>query len=102
VLEVFAPCFPKGPYRSVLRDVKRLADALGERRDPDVHLAAMEKLAQKLPPELKPGVELLADRQRERQAVGNEILEAELEEVESADLRGRLEALADAAEAAAG
>src|SRR5919205_3587419 len=64
VLEVFAPCFPKGPYKSVLRDVKRLADALGERRDPDVHLAAMEKLAGTLPADLKPGVELLADRQR--------------------------------------
>ena len=64
VLEVFAPCFPKGPYKSVLRDVKRLADALGERRDPDVHLAAMEKLAATLPDSLRPGVELLADRPR--------------------------------------
>src|SRR5919205_3718096 len=71
VLEVFAPCFPKGPYKGVLRDVKRLADALGERRDPDVHLAAMEKLAAKLPADLKPGVELLADRQRARQQAGN-------------------------------
>jgi CHAD domain-containing protein len=100
VLEVFAPCFPKGPYRSVLRDVKRLADALGERRDPDVHLAAMERLAAELPPELRPGVELLAERQRERQAAGNELLAPELEDLERTDLRGRLEALADAAEAA--
>jgi CHAD domain-containing protein len=102
VLEVFAPCFPKGPYRSVLRDVKRLADALGERRDPDVHLAAMQKLAATLPDSLKPGVELLAQRQRERQAAGNELLAPELEDIERTDLRGRLEALADAAEAAAG
>ena len=101
VLEVFAPCFPKGPYKSVLRDVKRLADALGERRDPDVHLAAMEKLAATLPDSLKPGVELLAERQRARQAVGNELLAPELEDMERTDLRGRLEALADAAEAAA-
>jgi CHAD domain-containing protein len=101
VLEVFAPCFPKGPYKSVLRDVKRLADALGERRDPDVHLAAMEKLAETLPASLKPGVELLADRQRERQAAGNELLAPALEDTERTDLRGRLEALADAAEAAA-
>jgi CHAD domain-containing protein len=100
VLEVFAPCFPKGPYRSVLRDVKRLADALGERRDPDVHLAAMEKLAESLPPALKPGVELLADRQRARQAAGNEILAAALEDLERTELRARLDALADAAEAA--
>jgi CHAD domain-containing protein len=102
VLEVFAPCFPKGQYRSVLRDVKRLADALGERRDPDVHLAAMQKLAATLPDSLKPGVELLAERQRARQAVGNELLAPALEDMERTDLRGRLEALAEAAEAAGG
>src|SRR3954471_567368 len=101
VLEVFAPCFPKGPYSGVLRDVKAIADALGERRDPDVHLAAMETLAEKLPEHLKPGVELLAERQRERQAVGNDVLAPALEDMERTDLRGRLEALADAAEALA-
>jgi CHAD domain-containing protein len=100
VLEVFAPCFPRGPYRGVLRDVKLIADALGERRDPDVHLAAMEKLAEGLPPELRPGVELLADRQRARQAVGNDILAPALEDMDRTELRARLHALADAAEAA--
>jgi CHAD domain-containing protein len=101
VLEVFAPCFPTGPYRGVLRDVKALADALGERRDPDVHLAAMEKLAEKLPPELRPGIEELAERQRARQAAGNDLLAPALEDMERTDLRGRLHALADAAEAPA-
>ena len=101
VLEVFAPCFPRGPYRGVLRDVKMVADALGERRDPDVHLAAMEKLAAELPPELQPGIEELAERQRERQAVGNEVLAPALEDMERTDLRGRRHALADAAEALA-
>jgi CHAD domain-containing protein len=100
VLEVFAPCFPKGPYRGVLRDVKRIADALGERRDPDVHVAAMEKLAETLPPELRAGVDLLADRQRARQEAGNEILAPALEDMERTELRARLHALADAAEAA--
>ena len=95
VLEVFAPCFPRGPYRGVLRDVKMVADALGERRDPDVHLAAMQKLAEALPPELRPGVELLADRQRARQATGNEILAAALEDLERTELHARLHALAD-------
>jgi len=99
-LEVFRDAFPKRELKPVLRDVKRLADALGERHDPDVHLAAMEKLAKTLPASLKPGVELLADRQRERQAAGNELLAPELEDIERTDLRGRLEALADAAEAA--
>src|SRR4051812_25691342 len=101
VLEVFAPCFPTGPYRGVLRDVKVIADALGERRDPDVHLAAMEKLAEKLPPALRPGIEELVERQRARQAVGNDVLAPALEDMERTDLRGRLYALADAAEALA-
>ena len=45
VLEIFAPCFPKRLHRGVLRDVKALADALGERRDPDVHIAALDGFA---------------------------------------------------------
>ena len=45
VLEIFAPCFPKHLHRGVLRDVKALADALGERRDPDVHIAALDGFA---------------------------------------------------------
>jgi len=102
VLEIYEPCFPRKALRDVLDDVKALADALGERRDPDVHLAAMEKLAATLPESLRPGVELLAERQRARQAAGNALLAPELEDMERTDLRGRLEALADAAEAAAG
>src|SRR3954447_22073469 len=44
VLEIFAECFDPEEHRAVLSDVKRLADALGERRDPDVHLAALTQL----------------------------------------------------------
>jgi CHAD domain-containing protein len=89
VLEVFAPCFPKRPFKAALRDVKGLADALGERRDPDVHLEAMRAFG---------GVEPLVERLRERQAAGNAVLAAALEGAEASDLRGRLLALADAAE----
>ena len=42
VLEIFAPCFPRKACKAVLRDVKALADALGERRDPDVQIEALE------------------------------------------------------------
>jgi CHAD domain-containing protein len=93
VLEVFAPCFPKAPYKAALHDVKALADALGERRDPDVHLEAMRAHG---------GVEPLVERLQERQAAGNQVLAAALEAAEVSDLRGRLLALADAAEARAG
>jgi CHAD domain-containing protein len=100
VLEIFAPCFPRAPFQSVLADVKLLADALGERRDPDVHIDAMAGFATKVTAAQRPGVERLLERQRERQAEGNEILAAELERVERRDLHGRLLALADAAEEA--
>ena len=56
VLEIFAPCFPKKRHRAVLRDVKALADALGERRDPDVHIAALERFAAAVPEADRPGV----------------------------------------------
>ena len=44
-LEVFAACFATKQHRSVLREVKALADALGERRDPDVAIEELEKVA---------------------------------------------------------
>ena len=43
VLEIYEPCFPRKALREVLDDVKALADALGERRDPDVQLAQLEE-----------------------------------------------------------
>src|SRR5262245_66100478 len=40
-LEIFEPCFPERTFRQALGEVKRLADALGERRDRDVAIAAL-------------------------------------------------------------
>jgi len=100
VLEIFAPCFPRAPFESVLSDVKALADALGERRDPDVHIDAMAAFAEKVTATQRPGVQRLLEYQRERQTRGNEILATELERVERRDLHARLMALADAAEEA--
>jgi CHAD domain-containing protein len=98
VLEIFAACFPKAEYGSVLRDVKRLADALGERRDPDVHIAAMQAFAAVQPAANRPGIERFTAELRARQARGNEVLAVELERVAARDLHGRLLALSDAAE----
>jgi CHAD domain-containing protein len=98
VLEIFEPCFPKGDFKTVLRDVKALADALGERRDPDVHIEAMEAFAQAVPAAGRPGVEALVARLRERQARGNEALAAALERAREGDLHARLHSLADGAQ----
>jgi CHAD domain-containing protein len=98
VLEIFAPCFPAAEHQSVLRDVKALADALGERRDPDVHIEAMEGFAARVTAEQRAGVERLVQRLRERQAAGNLRLAAALEQTADSDLHVRLLALAVAAE----
>ena len=98
VLEIFAPCFPAAEFKGVLGDVKALADALGERRDPDVHIDALTRFARALTPAQRAGVGVLIDEQRALQAAGNEALAAALERIEERGLRERLLALADAAE----
>ena len=44
-IEVFAPCFPRKRHRAALKQVKALADALGERRDRDVAIEPLEGFA---------------------------------------------------------
>jgi CHAD domain-containing protein len=102
VLEIFAPCFPASEFGGVLRDVKQLADALGARRDPDVHIAALQSFASAVVPANRPGVRRLVAQQRERQRAGNEVLAVALGRIEQRGLHERLHALADAADADAG
>jgi CHAD domain-containing protein len=93
VLEIFAPCFPRAEHRAVLREVKALADALGERRDPDVQLEAIEGLEDAMGAEARPGLEVFADRIRAEQLEGNATLAAALRHADEAGLHGRLRAL---------
>jgi CHAD domain-containing protein len=99
VLEIFAPCFERTLHRGVLGDVKSLADALGERRDPDVHIDALQRFEAAVAEADRPGVESLIGRLRQDQAVGNTTVSRALEEMERSDLRGRLRAMCEAAEA---
>jgi CHAD domain-containing protein len=73
-LEVFEPCFPRKRFRAALREVKGLADALGERRDRDVAIAALEQFSAALPAPDRPGVNSLIDRLRAEQSEANEVL----------------------------
>jgi len=95
-LEVFRDAFAPGELKPVLRDVKALADALGERRDPDVQLEHFTHVRAELPAADRPGVDLLLDRLRADQARGNETLALALAEMRASDLEGRLAALAGA------
>jgi CHAD domain-containing protein len=100
VLEIFAPCFPRKPHRAALAEVKALADALGERRDPDVQIEQLEDYHDAVPATDRPGVDVLLARLRARQAAANADLAAALAEIERGDLRGRLAALVQEARAA--
>jgi CHAD domain-containing protein len=101
VLEIFAPCFERTLHRGVLIDVKSLADALGERRDPDVHIDALQRFGTAVAEADRPGVDSLVARLRQDQAVGNATVSHALEAMERSDLSGRLRAMCEAAEAAA-
>ena len=85
VLEIFAPAFPSRRHKAVLKEVKALADALGERRDPDVQLQALEQAE---------GVDAFRRRLRDEQAAGNDTVADALRHVEEIDLRGQLRELA--------
>lgn len=95
-LEVFAPAFATKAHSRVLRDVKRLATALGERRDPDVQIAALEALRDALPKPDHAGVDALVASLREEQSEGNAVLAAELQRARDSDLEARLRALTEA------
>ena len=96
-MEIFAPCFPKAEHKDLLTEVKRLADALGERRDPDVQVQALEQLKAALGQGERTGVNGLVAEIRGRQQGGNELLAAELERVKELGLEERLAQLARSA-----
>lgn len=74
-LEVFAPCFPGKAHKELLKEVKRIADRLGERRDPDVAIAALSTFAASLPAPDRPGIHSLIDRYAAEQQEANRALE---------------------------
>jgi CHAD domain-containing protein len=100
VLEIYEPSFPRKQLRAAIDDIEALADALGERRDPDVQLAQLDEFAAAVKPADRPGVELYAERVRSEQGSANELLAAAIAELEETDLRGRLASLAVGAEPA--
>ncbi|HSI81828.1 MAG TPA: CHAD domain-containing protein [Solirubrobacterales bacterium] len=100
-LEVFEACFPRKRFRATLKEVKRLADALGERRDRDVHIAAMEQVAVAMSAPDRPGIESLIGRLRAEQADANDALAAFVAPERLAALGEQLDDLVRAAQEAA-
>lgn len=98
-IEVFRPCFP-GDGKSVLRDVKALADALGERRDRDVAIDALAGFAEAMPAPDRPGIGSLVDRFRAEQEQANVDLVPFVDPAQLDELLERVLGLAEAARAA--
>ena len=101
VLEIFAPCFPPDQHERVLGEVKTVADALGERRDADVTIAAIEGFAAGLTAPDRPGVASLVEQIRLEQEQANAELEPFVESGRLAGLSERLSELVSEAEALA-
>jgi CHAD domain-containing protein len=100
-LEVFRPCFPQDEFKSVLSEVKSIADALGERRDRDVTIATLEDCGAALAAPDRPGIESLVAKLRTEQQQANEELAGFVDEARLEALRERLDQLVAAAEAGA-
>lgn len=96
-LEVFEPCFPRKAHRRTLREVKALADGLGERRDLDVALDALEQFNQQINAPDRRGIESLIGQLRAEQAQANVALAPLVEEERLAALRAGLAELVEAA-----
>jgi CHAD domain-containing protein len=73
-LEIFEPCFPADAYGQALAEVKRLADALGERRDRDVAIAALHTFNDQMAAPDRRGVASLIEQLRGEQEKANEEL----------------------------
>jgi len=101
-LEIFEPCFPKQRLKRTLREVKAIADALGERRDRDVTIVALEQFSAGMAAPDRPGVASLIERLHSEQAEKNAELEPFVGAQRLAALSERLSELIIQAEAIAG
>lgn len=96
-LEIFRPCFPRSSYKAVLKEVKALADALGERRDSDVAIEMLEVVGRDVGAQEARGIDILVEVLREEQWEANDELEPFVEQGRLAALAARLDDLAAAA-----
>jgi CHAD domain-containing protein len=99
-LEVFEPCFPRKRFKEALREVKALADALGERRDRDVTIVALNDFSAEIATADVRGVQSLVAQMRDEQAEANLALAPYVSEERLTALAERLDELVRSAEEA--
>jgi CHAD domain-containing protein len=100
-LEIFEPCFPAKEYGEALGQVKRLADALGERRDRDVAIATLHAFNDQMPAPDRRGVASLIEQLRGEQEEANRELAPLVEQAQLTGLRESLDELVDGARSVA-
>lgn len=96
-LEIFEPCFPANSYAQALAEVKRLADALGERRDRDVAIAALHGFNDQVAAPDRRGVTSLIEQFRSEQQEANEGLAPLVSDESLKSLRDNMDELVAAA-----
>jgi len=101
-LEIFEPCFPERTFQQALGEVKRLADALGERRDRDVAIAALHNFNDQMPAPDRRGITSLIGELRDEQVRANEELAPLVSETNLRTLRESMEDLVAGGRAASG
>ena len=92
-LEIFEPCFPPTLYGRGLAEVKRLADALGERRDRDVAIASLRAFNEQMAAPDRRGVDSLIEKLRSEQEDANVALAPLVEDANLRSLRESLDEL---------
>jgi CHAD domain-containing protein len=97
-METFKPVFPPKRHRKALKRVKRLADALGQRRDLDVEIELLESLAGEVAGEDLEKLESLIEELRAGQVKANEALAPFVSAKRLKKLRRRLSELIEAVE----
>jgi CHAD domain-containing protein len=96
-MEVFEPCFPRKRFRRALKQVKALADALGERRDSDVEIELFRRCADEVGAADRDALAALVERLRAEQRQANEMLAPFVTKKRLAKLRRRLDRLVEEA-----
>ena len=93
-LEVFRDCFPRAEANAVLREVKTLADVLGQRRDCDVLIELLDSLRAEARRSESQAIDTLVSELRGEQLEANELLATALRHVEDVRLEEKLRSLA--------
>ena len=98
-LRDFAPHLRKRALSGVLKELKDIADALGEVRDQDVAIMALEKIVHHAPADLSPALHEFIGARREIRDRAREELKATLEQTELKQLESAFTASVDGATA---